>query len=167
MKRSIRMLSFLVLGLVGTSVEAGPEEDAAEIARLLVGQDRFDRILEENDENLRQLLSRGLVQRGVAASNFNAFYAIYAEEFSKAWTGLARDSTARYLLEELDPENLAAIAAFYQTADGAALLRVVPGLSSRVAKIAQNGSREAEARAFPRVLDRATAMGLSLDPIDN
>ena len=116
---------------------ADPQEDADFIVSRTITRTMFEGTLEVQRHLILSALQNDLSEKGIVLSSPERFLDIFMEEFIEEFTLSMQAQTGDIFLNRFSPSELNAIADFYRTPAGQALINASPDLMKAGAKLGQ------------------------------
>ena len=159
MRQFFRVTTFALL-LTGTAVTANPQKDADYIVSQTMTEELFAGAIAAQRGLIISAIQNDLRQQGITLPDPDRFFDLFMEEFLAEFTQSMRDQSAEIYIDRFDDDDLAAIAAFYKTSAGQALIAATPDLMMAGAEMGQQAGQLAGINAGARLADRIEAEGL-------
>lgn len=141
---------------------ADPEQDASYVVDQIVSEEMFVGAVTAQRPVIEASLTRQFAQKGIVISDMDRFMDIFFEEFMSEFTARMQSEVQKVYLTEFTAEQLAAIAEFYATPAGQALVERSPKLTQTLAETGQIVGQRAADNAGARVATRLEKDGISL-----
>ncbi len=155
--------ALFLVNLTVAPATADPQSDAEFIAAQTVTRTLFSAVLETQRPLIIPALENQFQSKGIKISNMDGFADIFMEEFIADFTEYMRRDAVNTYLDLFSEDELRALAGFYKSRAGQALIEKTPVLMQRGAKIGQTAGAQAGANAGPRVAQRLVSEGITID----
>ncbi len=141
---------------------ADAQADAEYIAAQTLTKELFEGALAAQAPILHSAIENDLRKKGITLSNPERFFEILVEELIDEFTASMQRQTVPLYLDKFSPEELAAIARFYATDAGQALIQKTPELMIAGAELGRQAGMQAGQNVEERVAVRLEAEGIDL-----
>lgn len=157
--RAVLAATLLTLAL---PAGADPQADADYIVEQTMTREIFEGAIAAQRPLIVGALENDLRSQGITLSDKERFFDLFLEEFIEEFTASMRSQSAVIYLDAFTPEDLAAIAEFYRTPAGQALLAETPALMMKGAEMGAEAGGQAGLNAAPRLAERLEREGITV-----